>query len=450
MTIAPSWKQLLRYVIPAASAMVLFSLYTVIDGVLVSHGVSESALTSVNISLPFINALSGLSILLSMGASTLCAFALGRGNKKEAEEIFTQTVAVMCVLSVLITVGVLLFAEELATLLGAGPHTIDNAVDYLRIVSLFSICFILSYCLEVMVKVDDSPILATAGVAVSAVVHVGLAYVFIFHFHWGVKGGALATGLAQLGSLLLFLHYFLKGKSDMKFRKFKFHPKIFLRILPLGVADCSIEFMLGFLTIIYNNVLFHLFGESHQTIYAVIAYLSLVVFMIMQGIAQGMMPLVSLAVGKGDQKTIRFYFTRSLLMAAAVEVLLVAVCQLFPQVFVTILLSHDSPLFAQAVSALRQYSLSYLLAGLNILLAGYFTALGRGVASCLLSLSRGFVLLPASIFLLSQVGSGQGIWIAALIGEGLSLLLGLVLLKKTHGAPAALPEANCDHKVAAA
>lgn len=450
MTIAPSWKQLLRYVIPAASAMVLFSLYTVIDGVLVSHGVSESALTSVNISLPFINALSGLSILLSMGASTLCAFALGRGNKKEAEEIFTQTVAVMCVLSVLITVGVLLFAEELATLLGAGPHTIDNAVDYLRIVSLFSICFILSYCLEVMVKVDDSPILATAGVAVSAVVHVGLAYVFIFHFHWGVKGGALATGLAQLGSLLLFLHYFLKGKSDMKFRKFKFHPKIFLRILPLGVADCSIEFMLGFLTIIYNNVLFRLFGESHQTIYAVIAYLSLVVFMIMQGIAQGMMPLVSLAVGKGDQKTIRFYFTRSLLMAAAVEVLLVAVCQLFPQVFVTILLSHDSPLFAQAVSALRQYSLSYLLAGLNILLAGYFTALGRGAASCLLSLSRGFVLLPASIFLLSQVGSGQGIWIAALIGEGLSLLLGLVLLKKTHGAPAALPEANCDHKVAAA
>ena len=450
MTIAPSWKQLLRYVIPAASAMVLFSLYTVIDGVLVSHGVSESALTSVNISLPFINALSGLSILLSMGASTLCAFALGRGNKKEAEEIFTQTVAVMCVLSVLITVGVLLFAEELATLLGAGPHTIDNAVDYLRIVSLFSICFILSYCLEVMVKVDDSPILATAGVAVSAVVHVGLAYVFIFHFHWGVKGGALATGLAQLGSLLLFLHYFLKGKSDMKFRKFKFHPKIFLRILPLGVADCSIEFMLGFLTIIYNNVLFRLFGESHQTIYAVIAYLSLVVFMIMQGIAQGMMPLVSLAVGKGDQKTIRFYFTRSLLMAAAVEVLLVAVCQLFPQVFVTILLSHDSPLFAQAVSALRQYSLSYLLAGLNILLAGYFTALGRGMASCLLSLSRGFVLLPASIFLLSQVGSGQGIWIAALIGEGLSLLLGLVLLKKTHGAPAALPEADCDHKVAAA
>lgn len=233
-TAAPSWKQLLRYVIPAASAMVLFSLYTVIDGILVAHGVSESALTSVNISLPFINVLSGLSILLSMGASTLCAFALGRGKKREAEEIFTQTVVVMVILSAAITVGVLLFTEELALFLGAGPQTLENAVTYLRIVSVFSVCFILSYCLEVMVKVDDSPVLATVGVAVAAVVHVGLAYVFIFHFHWGVAGSALATGLAQLCSLIVFLIYFVGGKSDLRFRKFRFQPKTLLRSLPLG------------------------------------------------------------------------------------------------------------------------------------------------------------------------------------------------------------------------
>ena len=79
-----SWRQLLRYVIPAAAAMVLFSFYTVVDGMFVSHGVGELALTSVNISLPFINVLSGLSILLSMGTATLCSFALGEGDKKRA------------------------------------------------------------------------------------------------------------------------------------------------------------------------------------------------------------------------------------------------------------------------------------------------------------------------------------------------------------------------------
>lgn len=436
-TAAPSWKQLLRYVIPAASAMVLFSLYTVIDGILVAHGVSESALTSVNISLPFINVLSGLSILLSMGASTLCAFALGRGKKREAEEIFTQTVVVMVILSAAITVGVLLFTEELALFLGAGPQTLENAVTYLRIVSVFSVCFILSYCLEVMVKVDDSPVLATVGVAVAAVVHVGLAYVFIFHFHWGVAGSALATGLAQLCSLIVFLIYFVGGKSDLRFRKFRFQAKTLLRSLPLGVADCSIEFMLGFLTVLYNNLLFLLFGESHQTIYAVIAYLSLLVFMVMQGIAQGMMPLVSVAVGQGDNKAIRFYFLRSLVLVVGAEVLIVA----------AILLSTDSPLFTQAVAALRQYALSYLLAGINILLAGFFTALGHGKASCLLSLSRGFVLLPAAILVLSHLTGGQAIWIAALAGEGLSFVLGLVLLKRITASPAPLPAQEAEPAV---
>lgn len=446
-TAAPSWKQLLRYVIPAASAMVLFSLYTVIDGILVAHGVSESALTSVNISLPFINVLSGLSILLSMGASTLCAFALGRGKKREAEEIFTQTVVVMVILSAAITAGVLLFTEELALFLGAGPQTLENAVTYLRIVSVFSVCFILSYCLEVMVKVDDSPVLATVGVAVAAVVHVGLAYVLIFHFHWGVAGSALATGLAQLCSLIVFLIYFVGGKSDLRFRKFRFQPKTLLRSLPLGVADCSIEFMLGFLTVLYNNLLFLLFGESHQTIYAVIAYLSLLVFMVMQGIAQGMMPLVSVAVGKGDRKAIRFYFLRSLVLVVGAEVLIVAACLLLPQRFAAILLSTDSPLFPQAVAALRQYALSYLLAGINILLAGFFTALGHGKASCLLSLSRGFVLLPAAILVLSHLTGGQAIWIAALAGEGLSFVLGLVLLKRITASPAPLPAQEAEPAV---
>lgn len=298
-----------------------------------------------------------------------------------------------------------------------------------------------------MVKVDDSPVLATVGVAVAAVVHVGLAYVFIFHFHWGVAGSALATGLAQLCSLIVFLIYFVGGKSDLRFRKFRFQPKTLLRSLPLGVADCSIEFMLGFLTVLYNNLLFLLFGESHQTIYAVIAYLSLLVFMVMQGIAQGMMPLVSVAVGKGDRKAIRFYFLRSLVLVVGAEVLIVAACLLLPQRFAAILLNTDSPLFPQAVAALRQYALSYLLAGINILLAGFFTALGHGKASCLLSLSRGFVLLPAAILVLSHLTGGQAIWIAALAGEGLSFVLGLVLLKRITASPAPLPAQEAEPAV---
>ena len=165
-----SWKTFARYVAPSVSAMVLFSSYTIIDGIFVSKGVGELALAAVNISLPFINILSGIAILLSMGTSTLCAFAMGNQEHDRAEEIFTQTVAVILAVSVLLTVGVSIFAEPLGYLLGAGPQTIGYTTQYLHIICLFSVCFILSYCLEVMVKVDGAPILATIGVGISFII----------------------------------------------------------------------------------------------------------------------------------------------------------------------------------------------------------------------------------------------------------------------------------------
>lgn len=102
--------------------MVLFSAYTIVDGIFVSKGVGELALAGVNIALPFINVLSGTAILLSMGTSTLCAFALGHGDHEKAEKIFTQTVVAIVAISAVITVAVSLFSEPLAVLLGAGPR----------------------------------------------------------------------------------------------------------------------------------------------------------------------------------------------------------------------------------------------------------------------------------------------------------------------------------------
>ena len=102
--------------------MVLFSAYTIVDGIFVSKGVGELALAGVNIALPFINVLSGTAILLSMGTSTLCAFALGHGDHEKAEKIFTQTVVAIVAISAVITVAVSLFSEPLAVLLGPVPR----------------------------------------------------------------------------------------------------------------------------------------------------------------------------------------------------------------------------------------------------------------------------------------------------------------------------------------
>ena len=259
--ISPTWRNFFHFALPSMGAMVLFSSYTIIDGIFVSHGVSDLAMAAVNLSLPFINILSGLAVLLTMGTSTLCAFALGKGEHKKAEEIFTQTVVVILIVSAVISVAVSLLAKPLAYLLGARELTIGYSSQYLHVVCLFSVCVILSYCLEVMVKVDGRPQLAMIGMAISFVVHIILDYIFIFHLHLEVLGSALATGLSHTASLVFFLAYFLSGKSNLRFRRFRWNLKKVLEGLPLGVADCSVEFVLGFLTLLYNHVIVSTLGR---------------------------------------------------------------------------------------------------------------------------------------------------------------------------------------------
>lgn len=432
----PTWRNFFHFALPSMGAMLLFSSYTIIDGIFVSHGVSDLAMAAVNLSLPFINVLSGIAVLLTMGTSTLCAFCLGRGEHEKAEEIFTQTVAVILIVSAVISVGVSLFARPLAYLLGARDLTIGYSSQYLHVVCLFSVCVILSYCLEVMVKVDGRPQLAMIAMAISFVVHIGLDYIFIFHLHLEVLGSALATGMAHLGSLAFFLAYFLSGKSNLRFRRFRWDLKKVVEGLPLGVADCSVELVLGFLTLLYNHVIVATLGEACLPIYAVISYVTILIFFLMQGVAQGMMPLVSLCEGDRDHRSSRRFLRMCMITVGVVSVAVEVICQGAPGLLVSMLLEGENVLYADAVSALRQYALSYLLSGFGIALAGYFAALGRGPSSILLSLGRGFVLLPGALLLINTLTGGAGLWIAAVVGEILSVLLGLALLRRAeHGRP---------------
>ncbi len=424
-----SWKTFLNYVIPSVSAMVLFSAYTIVDGIFIAKGVGELALAGVNITLPFINVLSGIAILLSMGTSTLCGFALGQNKHKKAEKIFTQTVVTIVAVSALITVLVFFFSTPIATFLGAGEQTLPYSTTYLHVISLFSVCFILSYCLEVMVKIDGAPQLAVIGAGISFLMNIVLDYLFIMRFGMGVFGAALATGLAQLGSLIFFLTYFLSKKANLHFSRFRFRFSTLRRILPLGVADCSIELMLGFLTLIYNHVILSLLGERYLPIYAVIAYVSLVVNMILQGIAQGMMPLLSLAEGKEDHTSIRLYFRKGLITVLAAGILVTLFCELAPSTIASVLLESESTLLADTSAAIQRYALSFLPAGFTILLAGYFAGRGKGGLSSMISLGRGFLLLPAPLLVIWISGATPVLWWAALVGETLALLLSVILYR---------------------
>ena len=235
------FKQFLRYLGPSVVAMWVFSLYTIVDGIFVSKGVGELALAAVNISMPFINFVFAISVLFSTGASTIIAMYLGKKDFENANEAFSLNLFTITILAIIITVTSILGLDYLAKVLGATPDTIGYVKDYLFIISLFNIFFIVSYSLEVIVKADGFPFLATIGVVISAITNIILDYIFVIKLGYGVKGAAVATGIAQVLSTVFFLSHFLRKKSTLRFVKFKFNFNTIKRIIFLGFPDCTSE-----------------------------------------------------------------------------------------------------------------------------------------------------------------------------------------------------------------
>jgi Na+-driven multidrug efflux pump len=191
-----------------------------------------------------------------------------------------------------------------------------------------------------------------------------------------------------------------------------------------------VELIVAFLTLLYNHILMYLFGESSLTVYAVIAYVNLFVFMMMQGVAQGMMHLVSLQMGGENETVAKGYFRMCMKTTLLLGLLFTGLSLGMPEAIVGMLLKADSSVFEETVRALRQFSISFLFVGFNIAIAGYFTARAMPIPSIVLALGRGFVIAPLALILFAFLGGGSFIWMAACVGEAICLVVSLLLLNK--------------------
>ncbi|MFR7364554.1 MAG: MATE family efflux transporter [Terrisporobacter sp.] len=424
-------KQFLRYLCPSVMAMWVFSLYTIVDGMFVSKGVGELALASVNISMPFINFVFALSVLFSTGASTIIAMYLGKKDFEKANETFTLNLFTIITISIIITITSLIGLDFLSKILGATPDTINYVKDYLFIISLFNIFFIVSYSLEVIVKADGFPILATVGVIISAITNIFLDYIFVIKFGYGVKGAAFATGIAQVLSTIFFLSHFLRKKSNLKFVKFKFDFKTIGKIVSLGFPDCTSELSIGLVTILFNQSLMRFIGQDALISYSVICYINTLVSMTMVGITQGVQPLISFNFGARENENVNNLFKMGIKTMFITAITVFSLCLLFANNITALFIdTKEVQLFNSTVSVFKLYSVSFLFLGFNLIISGFFVAIDKPICSAIISLGRSLVLVIISLFVLTKLFGGDGIWVTTNVSEFITLIISLSLLFK--------------------
>lgn len=417
-------KRFFKFVIPSIISMWVFSLYSMADGVFVAKGVGETALAAVNLSMPLTCAIFAVGLTFATGTSVLVSISVGKGDLSRANELFSQNITVMILVGILITALVQTNLEAVIRFLGATQDTAVYVREYAGVISLFAVFFIVSYNLEVLVKADGAPQISTIGVMSCAAMNVLLDYVFVMRFHWGAWGAALATGLAQVTSTIIFLIYFLKGSRKLRFKRFHFQLSDYKKILPLGIGEGISDLSNGIVIFLFNQVILSTIGEFALVSYTVISYINTFVLMTMTGTSQGLQPLLSFHHGRGEHDICRKLLKYGILSSAICGFgALIAVFTGAPGIagFFIDRVSAQS-LLEYTVRAMRIYSVSFLLIGYNVIAAGYFAAVEKPAFAMTISFGRGLVLIAASLFVLPMIAGDTGVWMAAGVSEAVCLV----------------------------
>ena len=416
-------KKYIRFILPSIASMWAFSLYTMVDGIFVARGVGETALAAVNLSMPFTSFVFMLGVLLATGTSTLISIALGKGDLEHARNLFNQNLAVTGVCSLVVSALVLLFRRQVALFLGATPDTLAYVEEYVGTIALFALFFTISYNLEVQVKANGAPQVSTLGVLSCGLMNVALDALFVLVFHWGVWSAALATGLAQVTSTLVFLVYFLTHRDRLRFSRFHPQLNLYRRIVPLGLSEGLGEMSNGLVVFFFNRTILQVIGEQALPTYTVISYVNTLVLMTMTGTAQGMQPLISFSLGANKRYECHKLLKYGLVSVALFGAVSFSLAQAGAPLLVSAFLEADSAIFPYTVKALRMYACSFLVMGFNVVFAGFLTAMNRPAPAFAISFGRSLVLLVSSLAVMSYFFGDQGLWYATLVSECVCLVL---------------------------
>lgn len=429
-------RTLRRFALPSIASVWVFSLYGIVDGIFVGQGVGPQALAAVNLSLPFVGLLFAVSIVVTIGAATAAGILRGEGNHQGAGKVFSLAVSALGLFGLIACVLSYLYLDQIAWLLGARGELVAQVTEYLSVLLLFNTAYLVSYALEVFCKVDGFPGRELLAVCLAALTNIVLDYLFIMVWDMGLTGAALATGLAQCVSFLFLLLHFsglLGRRGSLRFSltpPYADIPGALRRLagfIRTGLPDGLTEVSMGLTLLAFNNAIAHHFGVSELAAFSVLGYLGILMLQTYLGLTQGMQPIISYLSGKGDSATL-FHCLRLTLLAAlligAASYLLIALAGHH----LAALFLNDPALIQQAHQLMLPFATGFIVMGLNIVLAGFFTAQQQPLQAGAIAFLRAGPLIALLLILLPPLFSAHSIWLIPLYSELAVLLLSLALL----------------------
>ena len=438
MGVMPIPKLILNMSLPMIVSMLVQAFYNIVDSFFVAK-VSEQSLTAVSLAFPAQNLMIGVATGTAVGVNALLSRSLGEKDQARANAIAEHGVFLALVGYLIFLVFGLFGTRAFFASQTDVKQIMDYGVDYLSVICCFSFGVFGQIMFERLMQSTGRTIYTMFTQGLGAIINIILDPMFIFVFHQGVRGAAIATVIGQIVAFMLAVYLNHTKNADVQLDLRKFRPKLAIvgRIYAIGVPSIIMMAIGSVMTFAMNKILivYHVAKETAATIFGVYFKLNSFVFMPVFGLNNGITPIVAYNYGAQNRRRMLKAIKVAVIFVGSYTVLGAIVFMTLPGPLLSIF-NASEVMLQYGKPALRIIGSTFIFAGVCIALGSTFQALGYGVYSMIVSLARQLIVLVPAAFLLARLGLKSGnsdlVWYAFPIAEIASLVTTLVLFSRLY------------------
>ncbi len=387
-------------------ALIINTLYSIVDRMYIGHMAEggKLALTGIGLAAPILMVISAFQALCSTGGSPLFSIARGEKDDVRAETILGNAYTLLLVFSLSLTLLGYLFKEPVLWLTGASEETFGYANDYLSVYLIGNVFVLTGVGMNPFINAQGFARTGMFTVLIGAVANLLLDPLFIFVFHWGVKGAAAATVISQALSALWVLLFLTGKKAPVRLtrRGMRLRKDVVGRMIGLGMAGFTMSFTNSAVSFAYNNTLSRLGGDTYVAVMTVINSLRELSFMPVSGVMEGAKPVMGYNYGAKAMDRVRQSIRVTTLLCSAYCLLMWICLMVFPGFFIRIF-NSDPELLKVGVYGVRHYYAMFFFMTFQMVGQTVFTSLGFARRAVFFSLLRKFIILLPLILLMPAI-----------------------------------------------
>ena len=438
-----------RFAVPSVIAMLVSALYNMVDQLFIGHSIGVLGNAATNVAFPLSMVCTSIGLLCGIGGAANFNLCMGRREPEHAKSYVGNAISMLAILGVILCVAVQLFLHPMMLLFGATPDVIDYACTYTRITSIGFPFLIVTIGGSNLIRADGSPKFSMLCNLVGAIVNTILDPLFIFVFHMGMAGAALATITGQILSFALVVFY-LRGFKTLPLSLSDLKPNMacWARIAALGATPAFNQVAMMVVQIVMNNTLTHygsnsVYGSDIPLACAgIISKVNMLFFSFVIGISQGLQPIVSFNFGAQKYDRVKDAYKKAVFAATAISIVAFLCFQLFPRQIIGIFGSGSEEYLHFAERYFRIFLFFTFLNGIQPVSSNFFTSIGAPKKGIFLSLTRQIIFLLPLLLIFPYLFGIDGVMYTAPIADLAAASVSIVMVVREFKIMAELQKAT--------